>query len=37
MEFGAEGKVAKKIQDKCKSIHPSGSYLIASLDDDAEK
>jgi len=37
MEFGADGKVAKKIQDKFKSIHPEGSFFLASLDDDEEK
>ena len=37
MEFGADGKVAKKIQDTCKSVHPEGSFFIASLDDEGEK
>ena len=37
MEFSADGKVAKKIQDTFKGIHPEGSFFIASLDDDGEK
>ena len=37
LEIGADGKVAKKIQETLRSIHPSGSFFIASLDDEAEK
>lgn len=37
MEFSADGKVAKKIQDTFKGIHPEGSFFIASLDDEGEK
>jgi hypothetical protein len=37
MEFGSDGKVAKVVQDTCKSVHPAGSFFIASLDDESEK
>jgi hypothetical protein len=37
MEFGSDGKVAKVVQDTCKSVHPAGSFFIASLDDEGEK
>ena len=37
LEFGADGKVAKKIQDTCKAIYPEGSFFIASLDEEGEK
>mmetsp|Transcript_41057 Transcript_41057/g.41939 ORF Transcript_41057/g.41939 Transcript_41057/m.41939 type:complete len:1015 (+) Transcript_41057:17-3061(+) len=37
MEFGADGKVAKKIQDKYRAIYPDGTLFLASLDDDEEK
>lgn len=37
MEFGSDGKVAKVVQETCKSVHPAGSFFIASLDDDGEK
>ena len=36
-EIGADGKVAKKLQEQLRAVHPSGSFFIASLDDDAEK
>jgi hypothetical protein len=37
LEFGADGKVAKKIQDVCKGINTEGSFFIASLDEEGEK
>ena len=37
LEFGADGKIAKKIQDTCRALHPEGSFLIASLDDEGDK
>jgi hypothetical protein len=37
MEFGADGKLAKKIQENFKRISPGLSSLIASYDDDGEK
>jgi hypothetical protein len=37
LEIAADGKVAKKIQDQLRGIHPAGSFFIASLDDDNEK
>ena len=37
LEIGADGKVAKKIQEKLKAIYPAASYFLASLDDDAER
>jgi len=37
VEIGADGKVAKKIQEQLRAVHPAGSFFLASLDDDAEK
>mmetsp|Transcript_27496 Transcript_27496/g.26307 ORF Transcript_27496/g.26307 Transcript_27496/m.26307 type:complete len:1010 (+) Transcript_27496:145-3174(+) len=37
LEFGADGKIAKKIQDTCRKEHPEGTYFIASLDDEGAK
>jgi hypothetical protein len=37
LEFGADGKIAKKYQDTCRKEHPEGTYFIASLDDEGEK
>jgi len=37
IEFGADGKVVRKIHDKLKSIHSEASYFIASFDDEGEK
>lgn len=37
LEIAADGKVAKKLQDQMRAIHPSGSFFIASLDEDSER
>lgn len=37
IDFGADGKVAKKIHDKLKATYAEGSFFIASFDDDMEK
>ena len=37
IDFGADGKVAKKIHDKLKGEHAEGSFFVASYDDDEEK
>lgn len=37
VEIGADGKVAKKLQEQLRAIHPTASFLLASLDDEAEK
>jgi len=37
MDFGADGKVAKKIQDKLKTLCPALSVFLCSIDDDNEK
>jgi hypothetical protein len=37
LEIGADGKVAKKIQDQLKAVHPTASFFLASLDDESEK
>lgn len=37
LEIGADGKVAKKIQDKFKGLHPSGSFFLATFDEEVEK
>ena len=37
LEIGADGKVAKKIQEQLRAIHPTGSFFVASLDDEGEK
>lgn len=37
MDINADGKVAKKIQERIKSIHSDASTFIYSVDDDSEK
>jgi hypothetical protein len=37
LDFGGDGKVARKMQDKLKSILPEASLFLASLDDDLSK
>lgn len=37
MDFGGDGKVAKKMQDKLKTLLPEASLFLASLDDDLTK
>lgn len=37
LDFGGDGKVAKKMQDKLKTILPDASLFLASLDDDMTK
>ena len=37
MDFGADGKLAKKIQEKFVQLHPTADIVIASLDDEAER
>ena len=34
LDFGADGKIAKKIQDMFRAAHPDGSLFLASLDED---
>ena len=37
LDFGADGKLAKKIQEKFKAVHPTSSSVIDSIDDEGEK
>jgi len=37
LDFGADGKVAKKIQDKFRSIIPEGSLFLASPDEEEDR
>lgn len=37
LDFGGDGKVARKMQDKLKTILPDASLFLASLDDDLTK
>jgi len=37
LDFGADGKLATKVHDVFKSIHPDGSFFVSSIDDDGEK
>jgi len=37
MDFGADGKLAKKIQEIFKAVHPASSSCIVSMDDDEER
>ena len=37
IDFGADGKIAKKIQDIVRGISPSVSMVIVSGDDEGEK
>ena len=37
LDFGGDGKVARKMQDKLKTILPEASLFLASLDDDLTK
>ena len=37
IDFGADGKVAKKIHDKLKAVHADGSFFVISADEDGEK
>jgi alanyl-tRNA synthetase len=37
IDFGADGKVAKKIHDKLKAVHTEGSFFVISADEDGEK
>jgi soluble P-type ATPase len=37
LDFGADGKIAKKIQDVIRALHPEATIFIASPDDDGEK
>jgi hypothetical protein len=37
VDFGADGKVAKKMQDKFKEVCPAVSLFLCSLDDDSSK
>ena len=34
LDFGADGKIAKKIQDLFRAVHPEGSLFLASLDEE---
>lgn len=37
IDFGADGKVARKIYEKLKSVHSEASFFVVSQDDDCEK
>jgi hypothetical protein len=37
VDFGSDGKVAKKIHDKLKAAHNEGSFFVISLDEDDDK
>ena len=37
VDFGGDGKLAKKLYDSMIKIHPSASFLFASVDEEAEK
>jgi hypothetical protein len=37
MEFGGDGKVAKKIQEKFRSIYNAGTLFLLSLDEEDDK
>ena len=37
VDFGAEGKIAKEALDKATKIHPTGSFLLVSADEDTCK
>lgn len=37
VDIGADGKVAKKIQEKLRALHARGSFFLVSIDDDGEK
>lgn len=37
VDFGGDGKIAKKIHESVRKIHATGSFMIVSLDDEAEK
>jgi hypothetical protein len=37
VEFGADGKVAKKLLDRMRAVHADGSFFVASLDEESEK
>ncbi len=37
MDFGGDAKIAKKVQDIIKDIHPVASIFIISADDEGEK
>ncbi len=36
VEFGADGKVAKKLLDRMRVLHPEGSFFVASPDEEGE-
>ncbi len=37
LDFGADGKIAKKVQDVIKAANPTVSVFIVSPDDEGEK
>ncbi len=37
MDFGADGKVAKKIQDRFKELRPDASFFLYAVDDEDTK
>lgn len=37
IEFGSDGKVARKIHEKLKAVYPDASYFIASFDEETDK
>jgi len=36
-DFGADGKIARKMFESAQKIHPTASFLFAGLDEDSEK
>jgi peptidoglycan/xylan/chitin deacetylase (PgdA/CDA1 family) len=37
IDFSADGKVAKKIFERLKALHPHASFFIASADEEADR
>ncbi len=37
VDFGTDGKVSREALDKATSLHPSGSFLLVSADEDTDK
>ena len=37
VDFGGDGKLAKKIQEAARKVHVNGSFMILSIDEEADK
>jgi len=37
VDFGGDGKLAKKLHESVRKIHPTASFMFASVDEEAEK